>query len=166
MGTEEISIFEERSANSEPENLINTKTSGYFKTHREWFQSVITEGVVLCYTSALELLGMFSGFTDESLIDVYALTKGRYKNIEYHLVDTYDGIEITEIGGVRCTSFEQTINDMLGDIYNADEWALTEALSNYFFTHNESFSGLHILPQNETAFENIKGSAIEYYNGG
>lgn len=146
--------------------IMKTEIKEKFITHAEWFRAAITEDVILCHTSALELLGMYNGFIDEKVIDVYALEKGRYENIVYHIVDSFDSIDTAIIFGVRCASFEYTINDMLGDLHNSDLWALTEALCNYYARHNDSFDGLNILPDNRNAFESIKMDAIEYYNGG
>lgn len=64
-----------------------------------------------------------------------------------------------------CTSFTQTINDMLSDP-SSDRQALLEALSDYYYEHNQSFFGLEIDPPNKEAFESIKEWAIEYYTGG
>ena len=66
---------------------------------------------------------------------------------------------------VCCTTFEQTINDMLSDFENTDEMALTEALSNYYYSHNESFDGLNIKPENRDTFEQLKQPVIDYYGG-
>lgn len=109
---------------------------------------------------------MFTGFINESGIDVYALSMGRYENINYHIVDAINDIESVQIAGVGCTSFEQTMHDMLADLANTDEWALTEALSYYFYSNNNSFSGLNIFSKSKSAFESIMQSAIEYYNEG
>lgn len=48
---------------------------------------------------------------------------------------------------------------------DSDELALIEALSNYYYSNGESFSGLGIKPENIEYFEFIKTSAIEYYCG-
>lgn len=96
---------------------MKTLTSGKFITFNQWFDSVIDENVVLCYTSALEALGMFNGSIDESDIDVYALEMGKYDNINYHIISDLNDVEVQQIGKVRCTTFNQTINDMLRDIY-------------------------------------------------
>lgn len=143
---------------------MTTITSGHFLSYSDWFESVIKEDIILCCTSALEMLGMFDGLIDEKNIDVYALEQGIYDNINYHIVDTFENIETQKIHNVRCTSFVQTINDMLSDLYNADECALTEALANYYCMHGDSFDGLYIKNENISAFEKIKDSAIEYYN--
>ncbi len=145
---------------------MTTLTSGKFLSYAEWFQNVITENVILCNTSSLEMQDMFNGTADEKEIEVYALEKGRYENIRYHLVDSFISFNVSVIHGIRCTTFEQTVNDMLRDISNTDIWALTEALSNYYYSHNSSFSNLHIASENLQAFESIKEDAINYYNEG
>jgi hypothetical protein len=43
---------------------MKTLSSGNSITFNHWFDSVIDENVVLCYTSALEALGMFNGSID------------------------------------------------------------------------------------------------------
>ncbi len=142
---------------------MNTLTSGNFSNFNHWFDNVIDENVVLCYTSALEALGMFNGSIDESDIEVYALEAGRYNNINYHIVPDFNGIKIQNIGKIKCTTFEQTINDMLRDLF-IDRTALTEALANYYYSHGNSFEGIIIDNDNEANFEEISNDAIDYYN--
>ena len=50
-----------------------TERAGNFLTHRSWFREVITENVVLCGTSALEMLEMFNGMVDEGIIAISAV---------------------------------------------------------------------------------------------
>ena len=147
------------------ESGMKTLTSGNFKTYAHWFNSVIDENVVLCYTSALEALGMFNGSIDESDIDVYALEAGKYDNITYHMIPDFSSIEIQYVGKIRCTTFDQTVNDMLRDIY-IDRTALTEALENYYYSHGNSFDGIAIDKGNEPNFNEIREDAINYYNNG
>lgn len=149
---------------------MKTRSNENFRTHAEWFRTVleedITEDVILCRTSALELLGMFNGFIVEEIIDVYALEKGKYENVEYHIVESLDHVQTTTVHGVLCATFEYTVNDMLKDYPQTDLWALTEALCNYYAQHNDSFDGLKISPENAKAFEAIKPDAITYFDGG
>ena len=78
-----------------------------------WFTDVINgEEVILRHVSALEYLQMFVGYMREKEIDVYAKTKGIYDNINYHIVDTFDGIDYIRHGNVLCSPFNQAINDM------------------------------------------------------
>lgn len=144
---------------------MNTQTSGNFISHRAWFRSIITEDVVLCGVSALECLDMFTGYLDESNVYVYAKQEGVYSNICYTIIDNFDNIDCVKIGNLICTSFEQTVNDMLSDFENIDKGVLIEALSNFYYSNSESFSGLKIKPENRTNFEAIMQDAIEYYTG-
>lgn len=143
-----------------------TRFRGDFISSRLWFQNVVSEDVILCGVSALECLEMFTGYVNEKLIEVYAKQIGCYENINYAIVDGYEGIDCIQIGNVRCTTFEQTVNDMLRDFENTDEMALTEALSNYYFSHGESFKGLQIHPENHKTFAYLQQSILEYYSGG
>ena len=141
-----------------------TKSSGDYETHRDWLEDVVGgSGVILCYTSALECLELFLGYVNETRIDVYAKEKGKYENINYRVVDTFDNIDVVNVGRLLCTSVGRTINDMLRDFDNADEQALLEALSDYYFEHNESFDGLAVDPSNMELFGTVKKWAIEYH---
>jgi len=143
-------------------------TRNEFLTGRAWHRAVIgDENLILRYSSALIHLELFSGYMHQKRIDVYALQPGRYENINYHIVDTFDGIDAIRIGGVLCTSINQTINDMLADFDNIDEPALAEGLSCYYYGHGkESFDGLEIKPENMERFNSMRDWAIEFYDQG
>lgn len=102
---------------------------------------------VLCKESAAEFLDLSNGNFGTSIC--------YYENDE--------GVEYFEDMGMKCTTVNQTINDLLAD-EKCDEQILLESLSNYYFEHKESFSGLVILPTNIIRFEKLKQWAIEYYN--
>ena len=146
------------------------QTRNSFITHRAWFRAVVGEKeLVLRHTSALECLSFFAGYLHEKSIDVYAKEVGEHENINYHVVDTFDGIDIVRVGGLLCTTASQTFNDMLSmygtpDESDVDEQALVQGLSNYYFSNGESFEGLHILPENASQFDSLKEWAVEYYD--
>lgn len=145
---------------------MRTKSSDAYVSNRAWFRDVIDdENVILCGTSALEFLELFDGYIGEEEIEVYAISAGKYENIHYHLLDSFDEIEYEKHGALRCTTFRQTLNDMLND-QDADLQALSEALSNYFYANGESFSGLQVEPKNEEQFQFLKECAVSYYSGG
>lgn len=100
---------------------------------------------------------------DESKNHVYAKEKGRFSNIEYNVVDSFDGIDYFVLDGVMCTTPNQTINDMLANYDNIDELAFLEALSNYYFSNNNSFDNLVIKSENIGLFNQLKKKAITYY---
>ena len=143
---------------------VFTASSGNYTTHRAWFLDVLKgENVILCRTSALECHGLFSGYLSEKQIDVYALERGKYLNIDYFVVDTFDGIEVVHFGHLACTSVNQTINDMLADFDNIDEQSFVEGLGSYYFLNGGSFNGLDIALQNMERFNTVKDWAIEYW---
>jgi len=140
-------------------------TRGEFLTYRAWHRAVVGgKDLILRHTSALEHLELFVGYMNEKQIDVYAKQLGPYENINYHIVDTFDGIDVVRFDNVLCTSVNQTFNDMFDDFDNIDEQSLVEGLSGYYYSHGESFDGLEIKPENMELFNSIKDWAIEYYD--
>ena len=149
---------------------LKSTSRGEFLTSRAWFRATIgDDDLILRHTSALECLELFVGYVNENSIDVYAKTAGKISNINYHVADTFDGMEIVRIGGLSCTSANQTFNDMLS-MYGTpkentiDEQSLVEALSGYYFSNGGSFSGLSIKPENMGRFDILKEWSVEYYN--
>jgi hypothetical protein len=141
---------------------INSRSN--FTSNRQWFQNVLSgKDVVLCHTSALECLGQFPGYVNEEQIDVYAKAREPYENINWYVVDNFDSLEIVNIGDLRCTSLNQTVNDMLRDYNEIDEQSLIQALADYYYSNKESFDGLNIAPQHLERFNGIKDWAVEFY---
>lgn len=142
-------------------SLISDK----FLTTRAWHSAVVGgKEMILRRTSALEFLELFGGYMRESDIDVYAKEHGEYDNITYCVVDTFDSIDYIRYGDVLCTTASQTFNDMLADYDNIDTQSLIEGLSAYYYSHDESFDGLLIKPENMERYTLIKDWAIEYYD--
>jgi hypothetical protein len=118
------SIIEKRDK-SKGARLMRIDDRSAYTSNREWFNSVLRGmDVVLCHTSALELLGQFPGYVNENQIDVYATAREPYENINWYIVDGFEGLDIVNIGDLRCTSLNQTVNDMLRDYDVIDEQSL------------------------------------------
>lgn len=145
------------------DDTMLTRQREDFLTYTEWFQSVVDEDIILCGTSALEILQRFVGYRYETEIFAYATRKGKYDNINYNIVESFDKIDYVIINGVKCTTFQQTINDMLADFDNTDELALTEALADYYYEHHQSYDGLKIDPENQNVFDYVSENAKYYY---
>ena len=144
-----------------------TRTNSDYTSTRAWLRDIIHgEQYILRGVSALEFLQMFGGYVGEKQIEVYATQQGNYDNVDYKIVNGFSELEYIKIGDTLCTTFNQTVNDMLLDFDSTDELALTEALSNYYYENNESFSGLIIKPENRSIFNYVLKNAIEYANGG
>lgn len=61
--------------------------------------------------------------------------------------------------GIKCTSVNQTINDLLSD-ENLDEQVIMESLSNYYYEHKESFEGMIIEESNRKLFEELRQDVL------
>lgn len=145
---------------------MDTISNDSFLTNRKWLEAALKdEDVIVCYASALECLQLFLGYGYEEKIHVYAKEKGKYDNVIYHIVSDYENLDTVQIGNLVCTSFSQTVNDMLRDFHNMDEQSLLEALNNYYFKHGESFKELNI-KQIKKIFNQVKDWAIEYHEEG
>jgi len=118
---------------------------------------------VLCHTSALECLGQFPGYVNEDQIDIYTTVREPIENINQYIVDSFDGLDIVTIGELRCTSLNQTVNDMLRDYDVIDEQSLVQALAGFYYRNGKSFDSLRIAPQHTDRFNNIREWAIEFY---
>jgi hypothetical protein len=135
-----------------------------FLTIRAWHQSVVGgQDIILRCASALEHLQLFNGYLHEKRIDVYAKRRGDCENVDYHVVNSFDGIDHVRFGNVLCATASQAVNEMLADYDHIDETALIEGLAEYYHTHERSFDGLAIKPENRKRFDEIKDWAAEYY---
>jgi hypothetical protein len=143
---------------------MQIKSRSKYTSSREWLLSALQGmDVVLCHTSALECLGQFPGYVNENQIDVYATAREPYENINWHVVAGFEGLDIVNIGNLRCTSLNQTVNDMLRDYEMIDEQSLVQALADYYYSNGESFDGLSIAPQYTECFKGIKEWAVDFY---
>jgi hypothetical protein len=135
-----------------------------FLTARAWHRSVVGgKEMILRRASALEFLQLWNGYIHEKKIDVFAKKRGEFENIDYHIVDSFDGIDYIRIGDVLCTSPSHSFNEMLADSDDSDETALIEGLAEYYHAHGKSFDGLSIASENRKRFEELKGWAAEHH---
>ena len=88
------------------------------------------------------------------------------ETIRCHIIEDLEAIEYIRFENVLCSSPSQAVNDMLSDFEHSDETALVEALSKYYYSHEESFSGLNIKKENQKRFEELKDWAINYFEVG
>lgn len=120
--------------------------------------------VVFALDEALMLQDLFGGRSDEYIVWVYGddeLTKFNGivvlgNRISLHCVKERNGLKYTE--------FNRTLNDAFSNEDILDMQGITEALSNYYYSHNESFEGITVEPRYEKRFEELARDAIDYYN--
>ena len=143
------------------------KISSDYTSNRTWLRDVVgNQPIILRSVSALEYLQLFVGYFSENKVEVYALEESSEENIRCHIIEDLEAIEYIRFENVLCSSPSQAVNDMLSDFEHSDETALVEALSKYYYSHEESFSGLNIKKENQKRFEELKDWAINYFEVG
>ena len=143
------------------------KISSDYTSNRAWLRDVVgNQPMILRSVSALEYLQLFVGYFSENKVEVYALEESPEENIRCHIIEDLEAIEYIRFQNVLCSSPSQAVNDMLSDFEHSDETALVEALSKYYYSHEESFSGLNIKKENQKRFEELKDWAINYFEVG
>ena len=143
------------------------KISSDYTSNRAWLRDVVgNQPMILRSVSALEYLQLFVGYFSESKVEVYALEESSEETIRCHIIEDLEAIEDIRFENVLCSSPSQAVNDMLSDFEHSDETALVEALSKYYYSHEESFSGLNIKKENQKRFEELKDWAINYFEVG
>lgn len=143
------------------------KISSDYTSNRAWLRDVVgNQPMILRSVSALEYLQLFVGYFSENKVEVYALEESPEENIRCHIIEDLEAIEYICFENVLCSSPSQAVNDMLSDFEHSDETALVEALSKYYYSHEESFSGLNIKKENQKRFEELKDWAINYFEVG
>lgn len=143
------------------------KISSDYTSNRAWLRDVVgNQPMILRSVSALEYLQLFVGYFAENKVEVYALEESSEENIRCYIIEDLEAIEYIRFENVLCSSPSQAVNDMLSDFEHSDETALVEALSKYYYSHEESFSGLNIKKENQKRFEELKDWAINYFEVG
>lgn len=117
--------------------------------HDYYIEKLIGTDRVLCKESAAEFLNLSNG---NFSTDIY-----------FYSLEESSSKEVIIKRGIKCTSINQTINDLLMGP-GSDEQILLESLSNYYYEHNESFDGLVIKDENMKYFNELRQDAIDYYN--
>lgn len=142
---------------------MRTKSSDGYISNRAWLRVAVGgQPLILRGISALEYLELLDGYFGEKEIFVYSTSRGKFENIRYLIVESFEQIEYVAIDNVLCSTLNQAINDLLSDNFS-DNHALCKALGNYY-SRNNSFDGLRINSENVERFNFLKDSAINFYN--
>ncbi len=127
-------------------------------------QAVLGGDIVFALDSALICEGTYLGRMGEWLVWLY----GDPKLVKYNGVcvigRAVDEYEIESKNGLRFTCFNRTLNDAMANESILDMQGITEALSRYYFTHNESFTGIHPSPEYAELFRRLSEEAVGYYS--
>ena len=132
-----------------------------------WLKAVsesLGRNIVFALDEALMCLGYFGGRTDEFVIWVYADDNATDYNGVVVLGNHISPYNIKEKNGIRFTDLNRTLSDAFANEAILDMQGTTEALSKYYYTHEESFDGLSIAPKYQERFDELANEAVEYYN--
>lgn len=164
------------------EDLVNRKTASLPKydprksnlpkrsdyiSALSWLKAVrerLGENVVFALDEALMCQGSFGGRSDEYIVWVYGNDELSNFNGVVVLGNRISSYCVKEKDGLRFTDFNRTLSDSLANESILDMQGITEAVSKYYFTHNESFNGLSVAPEYQERFEKLAIDAIDYYN--
>jgi putative transcriptional regulator len=131
-----------------------------------WLKAVrdcIGENAVFALDEAIICQGSFGGRSDEYIVWVYgddSLT--RYNGIVV-LGNHISPYCVKEKNGLRFTEFNRTLSDALANESILDMQGITEAVSRYYYSNNESFNGISVAPEYQERFEQLAEDAIDYY---
>ena len=148
------------------ENRIPIPKSDEFISNCEWFRAVhetVNADIVFASVSALEAIQYFNGCIGETTVFVYGnkSLEDMFENIVV-IGEEINIEDIEEARGVKFTSFNRTLIDMLYEEKYMQ--AFVEALSYYYYTHEEKFDGLNIPDDVKEKFNYYADVAIHYYD--
>lgn len=132
-----------------------------------WLRAVrekLGENVVFALDEALMCQGIFGGRSDEYIVWIYgddSLTRFNGVVVLGNYISPYS---IMEKSGLRFTDFNRTLSDALANESILDMQGITEAVSRYYYSNNESFNGLSVAPNYQERFDRLASDAMEYYS--
>ena len=123
-----------------------------------WLRAVrdcIGQPIVFALDEALMCQGSFGGRSDEYLVWVYGADS----------VTRFNGVAVlgNQVGPLDVQKNNRTLSDALATESILDMQGITEAVSRYYYTHNDSFEGIFVPPKYQRQFERLAQDAVEYY---
>lgn len=126
-------------------------------------QSCLGENVVFALDEALMCQGNFGGRSDEYLVWIYGDDSAAEYNGVVILGNQVSNYCVKNRNGLKYTDFNRTVSDALANEAILDMQGVTEAVSRYYYSHDESLEGISIAPEYQTRFEKLAEEAIDYY---
>ena len=131
-----------------------------------WLKAVrenLGDSFVFALDEALMCQGRFGGRSDEYIVWGYGDESSSDFNGVVLLGNTISGYDVKEKYGLRFTDFNRTVTDALANETILDMQGITEALSRYYFTNDNSFDGVFVSPEYRERFAELADDAINYY---
>lgn len=132
-----------------------------------WLKAVrehLGKNVVFALDEALMCQDRFGGRSDEFIVWVYGDDSVTCFNGVVVLGNHISQYSVEEKDGLRFTDFNRTLSDAFANESILDMQGITEAVSNYYYSNNESFSGIAVAPEYQERFEALANEAIEYFS--
>lgn len=134
---------------------------------RSWLSAVrdcTGEDIVFALDDALMCQGSFGGRNDEYIVWVYGDDSLSRFNGVVVLGNRISSYNVREENGLKYTDFNRTIADAFANESILDMQGITEAVSRYYYSNNESFDGLSVAPEYQDRFEALAREAVAYYD--
>ncbi len=138
-----------------------------FRTAVSWLRAVrdcMNEPVVFALDEALMCEGRFLGRDDEFLVWVYGSDSLVQFNGVVILGNHISSCCVKNRDGLSYTDFSRTVTDALANESILDMQGITEAVSHYYYSNNETVDGISVAPEYQERFEWLVRDAIEYYD--
>ena len=132
-----------------------------------WLRAVrdcLGEDIVFALDQSLMCQGSFGGHSDEYIVWVYGDDSVTRFNGVVVLGNQISHYSVEEKNGLRFTDFNRTLSDAFANESILDMQGITEAVSRYYYTNGESFSGLSVPPEYQERFEVLADEARDYYS--
>lgn len=126
-------------------------------------QKYIGEPIVFALDEALMCQGSFGGRSDEYLVWVYGSdTVTRFNGVVV-LGNNISPYYVEKRNGLYYTNFNRTLSDALANEAILDMQGITEAVSRYYSSNGDNFSGIFVAPEYQAQFERLANEARDYY---
>ncbi len=150
----------------DPHKIDLPKRKDYVSSF-SWLKAVhneIGDNIVFALDSALMCQNYFLGRDNEYLVWIYGDDFINEYNGVVQLSTEINDFYVLEKDGILFTDFDRTLMDSISNESIVDMQGITEALSKYYYLHNESFNDLTIMPNQIERFESLALDAIHYYD--
>lgn len=132
-----------------------------------WLRAVrncIGEEIVFALDEALMCQGSFGGHSDEYLIWVYGSDSAARFNGVVVLGNEISSYQVKSRNGLHYTDFNRTLTDAFANESILDMQGITEAVSRYYYSNDNSFDGIAVSPEYQDRFEKLANEALAYYD--
>ena len=130
------------------------------KIYNDYLRNLLLKfDCILCYETAADYLGFSNGGYRE-YASIYVTKKQDIKGTKEILISSFSNIDYIEKNGLKVTTINQTIIDMLEN--NCDEQIIIESLANYLDEY-KNFNALKIPTALKNEFKKFKKRAEIFY---